>query len=940
MNLKKITAFTAALLLAFAAVPIEVQPGGNTVVSAVIESETDDKNYSILDTVELVPRDKIPCYDKQDSMKLTGYYTITENDKKILQEFIDTHLSADMTVTDKLMYVSKWLNSNIEYATTSEEFSKLSPSLAECGFVQKSGQCLQYNGAMAYMLAYMGFDSRIIFIRKNAYGYQHYTCEVVIGDKVFEMEVGNYGGKDGSHYMPRSFLEFKEQDYDDRHIGIIGTNAYYTFEKSTGTVIIQGYGKNGDGFISYDSNSYYGGRYLIEHKDEIKTVIIKDGISYIGYDSFSDCPNLSEVQIPDSVGCFRKGSFENTPYIEKQGDYFIAGSILVDYRGESAEVAVPEQVKVIGDSAFSGCEKVEKIILPDSITDIGGSAFYGCTGLTEISVPEGISTIKSNTFSGCTSLKSVNLPESVTEICNSAFGGCSSLVSVELPDGLERIEFRAFIDCSSLESVKFPDGLEEIEYNAFENCSSLLSVSLPDNLVDLEEQVFSRCTSLTTVHIPEKLTKIPNNLFYGCESLTEIDLPRNINSIGSSAFCNCTNLKTVNVSGKITEIGTDAFSGTEFLRNSGDFGIINNFLYSYNGDSDEVIIPDGVEIIGGSLFSENSKIKKAVIPDSVKSIYDYAFYKCENLEEVTVPDSIEYLGDDVFENTPFIDNYESDYVIFGKYLYKYKGTDTEITIPDNIIRICSGCFSDCNEIKSVKLPDSLKSIGSRAFSDCTSLTEVNFPDGLEKIEHEAFDCCRSLKKIILPDSVKDVRYGAFYDCSSVTELVISPNIDGIDQATFMGLAITELTIPYGVESIYRFAFADCKNLRTISLPSSLKEIYEHAFDTNTESIGDFTIEKIIYHGDRKQLSELFDKNDTMVDDILRCAEFTDADDRPVANGDVDGDGTATAADIVMMKSYLLQSGGLKNKRNGDFDYNGTINIMDLSIMKRKIIGVQ
>lgn len=185
----------------------------NTRILAYDEySESDDSHeYSLLDQVNPVPNDTIPCYNQTDSMKLIATYTVTEKDKKIIQDFMDEYLSDDMTVTEKIKFTKAWLYQNVEYAETTEEYFKLSASLAECGFVMKSGQCLQYNGALAYMLAYMGFDTRLIFTEKTQTTNQHFTCQVIINGRIYGMEVGNKG-TNGRHYMPASFLRPADPD--------------------------------------------------------------------------------------------------------------------------------------------------------------------------------------------------------------------------------------------------------------------------------------------------------------------------------------------------------------------------------------------------------------------------------------------------------------------------------------------------------------------------------------------------------------------------------------------------------------------------------------------------------------------------------------------------------------------------------------------------------
>ena len=47
-------------------------------------------------------------------------------------------------------------------------------------------------------------------------------------------------------------------------------------------------------------------------------------------------------------------------------------------------VTIPEGVITIGESAFEGCERLERVVLPDSLETIGACAFSGCCHLTDI----------------------------------------------------------------------------------------------------------------------------------------------------------------------------------------------------------------------------------------------------------------------------------------------------------------------------------------------------------------------------------------------------------------------------------------------------------------------------------------------------------------------------------------------------------------------------
>lgn len=71
-------------------------------------------------------------------------------------------------------------------------------------------------------------------------------------------------------------------------------------------------------------------------------------------------------------------------------------------KGLKGTVAVPEGVEKIDGYAFSGCNKIERLIIPNSVVAIGPYAFSNCGKLTVISLPNDIETIEiENAFYGC-----------------------------------------------------------------------------------------------------------------------------------------------------------------------------------------------------------------------------------------------------------------------------------------------------------------------------------------------------------------------------------------------------------------------------------------------------------------------------------------------------------------------------------------------------------
>ena len=107
-----------------------------------------------------------------------------------------------------------------------------------------------------------------------------------------------------------------------------------------------------------------------------------------------------------------------------------------------------------------------------------------------------------------------------------------------------------------------------------------------------------------------------------------------------------------------------------------------------------------------------------------------------------------------------------EFEICGGVLMKYKGSSTEVSVPDTVRRIADGCFSQLM-ITTVKLPDSVTEIGAHAFDGCTKLETVALPEHLEAIGAYAFNGCVSLSALEIPASVQQLGACAFAECTSL-----------------------------------------------------------------------------------------------------------------------------------------------------------------------------
>lgn len=156
---------------------------------------------------------------------------------------------------------------------------------------------------------------------------------------------------------------------------------------------------------------------------------------------------------------------------------YVAG---IGYAINNTKIVIPSKiynipVTAIGNNAFSNCT-FTSIVIPDSIKRIGNSAFSGCNSLTSVSIPNSVLAIDNYAFFGCTSLVAITLPDSVRSLGAYVFSGCSNLTRIIIPKSAYSIPTFAFSGCTNLASITIPISVTSIDSNAFSNCDNLKDI--------------------------------------------------------------------------------------------------------------------------------------------------------------------------------------------------------------------------------------------------------------------------------------------------------------------------------------------------------------------------------------------------------------------------------------------------------------------------------
>jgi hypothetical protein len=190
-----------------------------------------------------------------------------------------------------------------------------------------------------------------------------------------------------------------------------------------------------------------------EDGEEITEIVTK-----INDYAFYGCTNIETVVLPDTITEIGVGAFSNCSNL--------------------SDINLGEDIISINEECFYSCTSLQDIILPDNIESIGNNAFTN-SGLISIQIPEKTVNISSqlmeNAFYNCT-----YLAEYIVEENNANYSSIDGVLYnkdatnlLKYPLAKTNIEFSA------------PETVEEISEMAFESCSYLQKLSLGVNLATI-----------------------------------------------------------------------------------------------------------------------------------------------------------------------------------------------------------------------------------------------------------------------------------------------------------------------------------------------------------------------------------------------------------------------------------------------------------------------
>lgn len=279
----------------------------------------------------------------------------------------------------------------------------------------------------------------------------------------------------------------------------------------------------------------------------------------------------------------------------------------------------------------------------------------------------------------------------------------------------------------------------------------------------------------------------------------------------------------------------------------------DEYVSGYYGD---VVIPSTVTYNGttytvteiGSAFSSNESVTSITIPETVIKIN--GFGGCSNLVSVNIPSGVTRLPDRAFSGCSSLASITipENVQTMGEYVFNECNSLKSVILPEGVERIEKQAFYGCSSLKSFIVPESVNFIGQSAFSGCSNLSSftvkstsspslgagafsgipkscvLNYPEG----SYESYAGWSEYFTVAIPDICVN---GIYYEVTSESTVAVTFQGDGYSSYAdeYTGDVVIPETVIYGdktytVTAIGLSAFSACRNVTSITLPSTVKEI--------------------------------------------------------------------------------------------------------------------
>nr|WP_278245168.1 leucine-rich repeat protein [Ruminococcus flavefaciens] len=179
-----------------------------------------------------------------------------------------------------------------------------------------------------------------------------------------------------------------------------------------------------------------------------------------------------------------------------------------------------KNVTYIGDSAFTGCDKLEigDLVLGSKVKSIGRSAFMWCDSITSLYIPDTVTYIGSGAFAYCPNIKKAEIHANIDKESRTSgwLYGAKSMEELIVPSFTFVYE-DIIGDVFDYGARSIPDGLtkvtvlsgDTIPENAFNDFRNVTDLELPSELISVGQHATHDMIALKNVYYggPDEIWK-------------------------------------------------------------------------------------------------------------------------------------------------------------------------------------------------------------------------------------------------------------------------------------------------------------------------------------------------------------------------------------------------------------------------------------------------
>lgn len=238
---------------------------------------------------------------------------------------------------------------------------------------------LTYNG-YSFASWHADWDKDAQVAKDNAVDFKN--LGKVSKDLTFYGERGNLAGANATWRVEYQYPEIEEEEVAPT---ADGEEAPEVVEPIGAILYIEGTGR----MFDFANGNEIDVKWFKDQK-LIHTVVISDGITNVGSNSFKNFTKLTKIELPDSITEIGDSAFMGTGIKKFTAP---AGLKVIQKNGFAStslkQVTLNDGIETLADQAFYGSNKISTVVIPTSLKTIGNSAFHQGQGNTSHNLNSG-----------------------------------------------------------------------------------------------------------------------------------------------------------------------------------------------------------------------------------------------------------------------------------------------------------------------------------------------------------------------------------------------------------------------------------------------------------------------------------------------------------------------------------------------------------------------